>query len=65
MRTSIRTHCLTLLIVSQKYSLMAEVKASESDALVPDYESEDTRKGIWIIDTKPSATFSWPPNNPT
>jgi hypothetical protein len=54
--TSIRALGITLLIVYSKQSLVAEVKASESDAGF-DSDSEPER-GRWIIDTEPSATIA-------
>ena len=50
--TSIRA----LGICRSKQSLVAEVKASESDA---DSDSEiEPERGIWIIDAEPSATIA-------
>jgi hypothetical protein len=60
--TSIRAPGITLLIVTQRSRLVAEVKASESD-VGSDSESEPER-GRWIIDAEPSATFLPPSSSP-
>jgi hypothetical protein len=54
--TSIRALGITLLIIYSKKSLVAEVKASESDA-GSDSESKPER-GRQIIDAEPSATIA-------
>jgi hypothetical protein len=54
--TSIRAPGITLLIVHSKKSLVAEVKASESD--VGSNSESEPERGRQIIDAEPSATIS-------